>query len=326
MTTMMCLAISLTIGIPVSHYNKARVYDHGVFLCLVPSGSVGHYLRRIMIAIVGVCGLLDVVLYWRVYKALRCQRRIQTDMTKKLIHKDNQVLASSNKQNHNDLKLPTTNSSPPREMISKERNRSSPRTSPRVICNGPQNKPFRLQDIEVTNNHNSASPQISIPEHRPQKFMTQDIQIQGGNSETEYLKGGGNYHHLNSGDDGVPTVSGTLQSRIPRRSSLSSFVLMTRHQNFLDVASTRLSPAERQATNMMLVINIIFLVVWLPAIVAYMIPTTTLVRIASSNNDLYLFIFFLKHIAYISNFVNPLAYGFMNKQFRKECLKELRCK
>ncbi|XP_030848347.1 uncharacterized protein LOC115926885 [Strongylocentrotus purpuratus] len=121
-----------------------------------------------------------------------------------------------------------------------------------------------------------------------------------------------------------------LQAATDSPSKSNVGVVLTRHQNahIGDAARPpiRLTPADRQATNMMLVITAVFVITWIPAIVATMVPATVLVEIASRNNHLYLFVVFLKHTVYISNAVNPLVYGFMNTRFRKECLNELSCR
>nr|XP_054765621.1 uncharacterized protein LOC129272506 [Lytechinus pictus] len=107
-------------------------------------------------------------------------------------------------------------------------------------------------------------------------------------------------------------------------------VVVTRHRhrradiNNAERSPAPVTPADRQATNIMLVITGVFLITWIPAIVVNLVPEEALVEMASTNNHLYLFVFFLKHTVYISNAVNPLVYGFMNTRFRKECLNEIR--
>ncbi|XP_041477385.1 uncharacterized protein LOC121425406 [Lytechinus variegatus] len=134
--------------------------------------------------------------------------------------------------------------------------------------------------------------------------------------------------HSVSHVNGACTSTGQPPFAPSHSKSTVDVCVVTRHRS-ADINNAERSPApvttaDRQATNIMLVITGVFLITWIPSIVVNLIPVDALVEMASTNNHLYLFVFFLQHTVYISMAVNPLVYGFMNTRFRKECLNEIR--
>eukprot|EP00057_Strongylocentrotus_purpuratus_P022543 XP_011677017.1 PREDICTED: gastrin/cholecystokinin type B receptor-like [Strongylocentrotus purpuratus] len=304
--TVACFLISLVLAFVMSYYTKAKLHDHDVFQCTVPNGYIGLALETIMIAVIVVCGGLIVVLYWRVYRALRQQRRIRVE---------------------NDLNIPSNHGQNGEFSMT---HKDSTRT-----------------DIETASLKNTETTRIKTAVTSLSKKVATSLKSENGTEigrcgalESKRHDDVENVIHESISTLEIDTVHdvGTSRARLPPNlqaatdspSKSNVGIVLTRHQNahIGDAARPpiRLTPADRQATNMMLVITAVFVITWIPAIVATMVPATVLVEIASRNNHLYLFVVFLKHTVYISNAVNPLVYGFMNTRFRKECLNELSCR
>ena len=81
-----------------------------------------------------------------------------------------------------------------------------------------------------------------------------------------------------------------------------------------------LNPAEIVVTRTVFAIILAFFICWIPCIVIDLVDIT---RDGWFNRRVYLA---YTYFAYTSSAINPIIYGIMNKSFRVECLKLLRCR
>lgn len=307
--TMACFVISLISAFVMSYYTKAELHDNDVFKCTVPKGYIGLVLETILISVIVVCGGLIVVLYWRVYRALRRQRRIRVE---------NDLNIPSNHGQHGEFSM--THQDSTRTDIETASWKNTETTRIKTAVTSPSEK------VATSLNSENGSEMNRFGALESQRHDDVDNVIHESISTLEI----DTVHDVGTSRAQLPpNLQATAQNtKSPSKSNVG--VILTRHQNAHIGDAARppigLTPADRQATNMMLVITAVFVITWLPAIVATIVPATALVKIASRNSHLYLFVVFLKHTVYISNAVNPLVYGFMNTRFRKECLDVLRCR
>lgn len=304
--TVACFVISLILAFVMSYYTKAKLHDHDVFQCTVPKGYIGLALETILISVIVVCGGLIVVLYWRVYRALRQQRRIRVE---------NDLNIPSNHGQNGEFSMTHQDSTRIDIETASWKNTETTRIKTAVTS--------LSEKVASLNSENGTEINRAL-ESKRHDDVENVIHESVSTLEIDTV------HNVGTSRAQLPpNLQATGQNtQSPSKSNVG--IVLTRHQNahIGDAARPpiRLTPADRQATNMMLVITAVFVITWIPAIVATIVPATVLVEIASRNSHLYLFVVFLKHTVYISNAVNPLVYGFMNNRFRKECLNELRCR
>ncbi|XP_054765621.2 uncharacterized protein LOC129272506 [Lytechinus pictus] len=388
-----CLIFSFILAFLIAYYSKARLYENNVFKCDLAGGSI--VFERMMIAVMVICGSCIVVLYWKVYRALRLQRnRVMVHMNNNLRIPSNRSQTRESSTTRKDsvrigikrayldntvatgIDITRSSHSSPKNYA-----QSNPFSAKETQLHGDVKKLFNesLTPVNDDDVHNvnaaqetqlhgdvkklfneSLTPVKDVDVHNVN--VTQKTQLHGDvkelfnetltpvnvhnvsvTQETQFhddVKQLFNESVTPVNDVNVHSVSHvngacTSTGQPPfapsdSKATVDVGVVVTHHRhrsadiNNAERSPAPVTPADRQATNIMLVITGVFLITWIPAIVVNLVPEEALVEMASTNNHLYLFVFFLKHTVYISNAVNPLVYGFMNTRFRKECLNEIR--
>ncbi|XP_041478032.1 uncharacterized protein LOC121425968 [Lytechinus variegatus] len=306
-----CLVIATIFAITIGLNTTIQSYGGLVYRCNVDSGSWGMPFQKAMAGLAAFCVIVIILLYAKVYCALRKHRRVQVALGPNL-SQDNSSIA--NKQ----CSLIHQSRMGPRSGRKSDIGAFDQRRTPNsggyvaTVSSKVHNQCHDERVVrEACFNDQEESSNVLVPEN-PERNQTLAYREQGGqdgNNLPDTLAP--NHAHTSKDTDrtlpGNPAGHRATRERMVNESE--------------EIRMKQLCRSERQATTMMLVVTIILIVSWCPSVVSFVAPVQDMVHIAKNKPALYVLLYLLKLTVFISNATNPLVYTLMNKRFRDEAKK-----
>nr|XP_054766929.1 uncharacterized protein LOC129274098 [Lytechinus pictus] len=305
-----CLVISTMFAITIGLNTTVQSYGGLVHRCYVVSGSWGMPFQKAMAGLAAFCVIVIILLYAKVYCALRKHRRVQVALGPNL-SQDNSSIA--NKQ----CSLVHQCRMGPRSGSKSDTGAFDQRKAPNfggyvaTVSSKVHNQCHDERVVrEACFNDQEESSNVLVPE-RPERNQTLAYREQGGQHGNNIPDTLAQHHaHTSKDTDGTHPWHGAGRERMRNESE--------------GIRMKRLCRSERQATKMMLVVTIILIVSWCPSVASFVAPVQDMVHIAKNKPALYVLLYLLKFTVFISNATNPLVYTLMNKRFRDEGWQEIR--